>query len=69
MYREKSPFETLLNMFLIPFYLLWRLLVFITSGISKLVVDVMKNVYGKVVVALGAIVFAILVIYITHFLK
>jgi hypothetical protein len=69
MYRDSGIGERLLSIALVPFYLLWKLAVLIVKGLARLVLDVAKNVYGRVVIALGAIVFAGLAVYFSHFLR
>lgn len=69
MYRDSGIGERLLSIAFVPFYLLWKLAVLIVKGLARLVLDVAKNVYGRVVIALGAIAFAALVLYANNFFR
>jgi len=69
MYRESNILEKLLSLLFIPVYLLWKLLVVAASLLWRLVCDVAKNVYGRSVVAIGAVIFAALVLYANNFFR
>jgi hypothetical protein len=55
--------EKILSVLCIPVYLVWLVLRFLW----QLLVDIAKNVYGRVVIALGAVVFGLLATYFLHF--
>ena len=63
--RELSIVDGLLTVLFAPFYLVWLIL----SFILKLLGDVARNVYGRAVVALGAIAFAVLALLFSNLLK
>ena len=45
------------------FYGIWKLVVWIFSAIGKLLSDVLKNIYGRVVVGIGGLILLSLVGY------
>lgn len=49
--------------------LVWKPINFIFKFLFKLLTDVAKNVYGKIVVALGALVFGYMVLLFSGFVK
>ena len=57
--------EKILSVLFIPIYLAWLVLCFFW----QLLIDVTKNVYGRVVMALGAVVFGLLATYFLHLFK
>jgi hypothetical protein len=61
--------EVIINIVFPIFYVIWRIFAFIFLLVWKVLTDLFKNVYGRVIVAVGAIIFAYLVYIFTdgHF--
>jgi len=51
------------NFIAIILYFIWSVIKFIFSFIWKVICDVAKNVYGRIIMAIGGIVFTYLVYY------
>lgn len=60
--RDSRIIEKILYVLFIPVYLVWLVLCFLW----QLLVDIAKNVYGRGVIALGAIIFGLLATYFLH---
>lgn len=63
--RETRIVEKILSVLFIPVYLVWLVLCFLW----QLLVDVAKNVYGRVVIGIGGALFAVLSTYFLHLFR
>lgn len=71
--RDENKFigflKWLLQGVLVLLWLIWKLITGVFNFFKKLVIDVAKNIYGRVVIGLGAIGLAVLASYFLHFLN
>lgn len=57
------------GIFVFVWLFVWKPISILFSFLHKLIVDVAKSVYGKIVAILGATIFALLLTYFSGFLK
>ena len=59
--RRDDILSALINTIVIPFILVWRLIMLIAKGIKRIVIDMLKHIYGKIIAGLVVLMFIYIV--------